>query len=158
MASGDTLCVFTSVANEPPTTNYALFAALNAHPVLAFTINTNQEGKFTGVLSPHYTGGGITAYIHYSCAANTNNVTWGVSFDALPATAPTNTDNYAAEQTTTNAVPGTANTLAVVSIAFTNGAQIDSLAAGNAFHLKIRRTDNSANGDAHLIAIELKET
>lgn len=159
MASGDTLAVFTATCNEPPTTNYALFVAQNAHPVLGFTINLNQEGKFTGVLPQHYSGGGITAYIHYSMAtATSGNVTWAISFDALPATAPMGADNYAAEQSNTSAVPGTANLLAVVSIPFTNGAQIDSMLVGNAFHMKIRRTDNSATGDAYLVGVELRET
>lgn len=159
MASGNSLVILTAIANEPPVSNYALFSSLNGYPVLAFTINLSQEGKFTAVLPQHYSGGGITAYVHYSMAtATSGNVTWAVSFDALPANAVANADNYAAEQTSTSAVPGTANRIAVVSIPFTDGAQIDSIAIGNAFHLKIRRTDNSAAGDAHLIAVELRET
>jgi hypothetical protein len=48
----------------------------------------------------------------------------------------------------------------VTSVAFTDGAEIDSLVAGEAFRLLVRRdtaTDTAA-GDAELLRVELKET
>jgi len=48
------------------------------------------------------------------------------------------------------------------TIAFTNGAQMDSLAAGESFRLRIYRDANNGDddmaGDAQLLRIEIQET
>ena len=50
------------------------------------------------------------------------------------------------------------------SIAFTDGAQMDSLSAGEAFRLKLRRDADGTSGtddvttDAELLLVEVKET
>ena len=50
------------------------------------------------------------------------------------------------------------------AITFTNGAQMDSLAVGEPYRLKVRRDADGTSGtddvatDAQIIAIEIKET
>jgi hypothetical protein len=48
----------------------------------------------------------------------------------------------------------------VTNVAITNGANMDSVAVGEAFRLRIRRdvTNDTAAGDAELLAVEVKET
>ena len=48
----------------------------------------------------------------------------------------------------------------VVSISFTDGADMDSVAAGEAFRLKVTRdgVSDTAAGDAELMAVEIRET
>lgn len=62
------------------------------------------------------------------------------------------------------AANGTSGITTDVSIAFTSGAQMDSLAAGERFRLKIRRDADGTSGtddiatDAELFAVHIKET
>ena len=50
----------------------------------------------------------------------------------------------------------------MASIAFADGAEMDSVAAGNAFRVQITRDANNAadtaTGDAELVAVHIKET
>jgi hypothetical protein len=65
-------------------------------------------------------------------------------------------------QAVTDAAPGTSGYVTIASIAFTDGAQMDSVAAGEGFRLSvIRDADNGSDtmtGDAELWAVEIKET
>ena len=57
-------------------------------------------------------------------------------------------------------VPGTSGHVDITNVAVTDGANLDSIAVGESFRLRIRRnvaTDTAA-GDAELVAVELKET
>lgn len=56
-------------------------------------------------------------------------------------------------------VPGTSGLVDVVSVAFTAGADMDSVAAGESFRLKVTRdaASDTATGDAELIKVELRE-
>ena len=55
-------------------------------------------------------------------------------------------DSFAAFQAAGGTAPGTAGQVIKVSVAFTNGAQMDSLAAGEPFRLKIRSDADGTSG------------
>lgn len=166
MASGDTLCVWTVLANEPPSSNYATLALRNGHPVLQFDDTTDETAIFSGVLPRNYAGGGITAYVHYSMASATSGkVRWEVSVERIgDAQQDIDSDGFASAQAVNvSAVDGTSGNVDIASIAFTAGAQMDSVAVGELFRIKVQRkpsdtTNDTATGDAELLAIELKET
>jgi hypothetical protein len=73
-------------------------------------------------------------------------------------------DSFAAFQSAGGTAPGTSGQVIKVDVAFTNGAQMDSLAAGELFRLKIRRDADGTSGtddittDAELLAVLIKET
>lgn len=163
MASGQTLCIFTPLQNEPTTTNYATLNVRNQHPVLEFDTTTQETAIFTGVVPRHYAGGGITVYLHWMAASATSGTGgWDVSFERMSdATTDLDADSFASAQTVTAAtVPGTSGVVSVTNVAVTNGANMDSIAVGEAFRLRIRRdvANDTAAGDLHLLAVELKET
>jgi hypothetical protein len=164
MASGNTLLVFTALANEPPATAYATLDLRNNHPVLNFDATTNESAVFRGVLPRHYGGGGITVYLHVAFAsATTNEARFDVSFERIgDAQQNIDSDGFASAQSVDVTAPATSGNVKIANIAFTNGAQIDSIAAGEMFRLKVTRdasnVNDDATGDAQLIAIELKET
>jgi hypothetical protein len=69
-------------------------------------------------------------------------------------------DSFAAVQSVDNTVvPGTSGNVDVVSVPFTNGAQMDSCAAGEVCRIKITRdaASDTDNTDAELVAAELRE-
>ena len=163
MAAGDTLLVFTPLANEPPAANYATLDVRNGHPVLDFDASTNESAMFTGVLPRHYAGGGVTVYLHYSMSsAEADTVDWDVAFERIgDQQQDLDSDGFAAVQSVDNTtVPGTTGLVDIVSVAFANGAEMDSVAVGEAFRLSVTRdaTNDDAAGDAELVAVELRET
>jgi len=164
MASGDTLAIFGPAANEPPASNYAALFVRNGHLVLAFDTTTQQIAIFTGVMPRNYGGGGITVYTSWMAAtATSGTIGWDATFERdNAANHDLDSDAFATAQTITAAtVDGTSGKVTVTSVAITAGAAgTDSVAAGDAFRIRIRRdvANDNAAGDAHLLSVELKET
>lgn len=166
MASGNTLARFFPNQNEPPSASFATLDIRNQHPVLDFDDTSDENAVFSDVLDRAYASGGITAYIHYSMTSDiTNKVRWDIALERIgDGQQDTDSDGFASAQTVNvAAVPGTSGHVDIVSIAFTDGAQIDSIAVGELYRIKVTRkpsdtTNDTASGDAELHAVELKET
>jgi hypothetical protein len=163
MASGDTLCIFTPLHNEPPSSNPATLDTRNQHPVLDFDASTNESAVFSSVMPRIYGGGGVTVYLHYAMsAATSNDIDWDAAFERIgDQQQDIDSDGFAAVQSVDNTtVPGTSGLVDIVSVAFTNGAQMDSIAVGEGFRLKVTRdaASDTATGDAELLFVEIKET
>lgn len=165
MASGNTLVVLTPLSNEPPATIYATLDTRNAHPVLDFDATTNELAVFTGVMPRHYAGGGVTVYLHWSASTDTNAAHycyWDAAFERIAQNdLDIDADSFAAVQSVDNTSPNaTSGKTTVAAISFTNGAQMDSVVAGDLFRLQITRdaANDDMTGDAELLGIEIKET
>jgi len=164
MASGETLLVFTPHMNEPPSSNGATIDYRNQHPVLDFDASTNESAVFTGVMPRHYSGTtGVTVYIHYAMSSATSgDIDWDVSWERIgDQQLDIDSDSFASVNSVDNTtVPGTSGNVDIVSVAFTDGADMDSCAVGESFRLKLTRdaSSDSASGDAELVAVEVKET
>jgi hypothetical protein len=166
LASGNTLVIWGPSANEPPTSNYATLDTRNAHLVLDFDDTTDETAVFSAIMPRNYATGGVTLYIHYSMTSDTaNKVRWEASFERVgDGQQDTDSDSFAtAQAVNVAAVPGTSGHVDIVTIAFTEGAQMDSVAVGEKFRLKVQRkpsdtTNDTATGDAELHWLELKET
>jgi len=166
MSSGDTLAVFTPLHNEPPSAAYMTLDVRNGHPVLDADGATDEEAVFTGILPRHYAGGGLTVYLHVMfSSATSGNAYWQAAFERMDdGTLDTDADSFAAFQGAAGNPNGTSGIMTLVTITFTSGAQMDSLAAGEMFRLKVRRDADGSVGtddvttDAELVGIEIKET
>ena len=163
MASGDTLVVFTALHNEPPSSDFATLDTRNSHPVLDFDDEIKEAAVFRGIMPRHYGGGGVTVYLHYALSsAITGDTDWDASFERIgDQQQDLDADVFAAANSVdTTTVPGTSGDVDIVSIAFTDGAEMDSIAVGSSFRLKIERDspNDSASGDAELVAVGIKET
>lgn len=163
MASGDSLLIFLPMHNEPPGSNYATLDLRNAHPVLDFDASANESAVFTGVMPQSYDGGGVTVYLHYAMSsAVANTVDWDVAWEKIgDQQLDIDGDSFAAVNSVDDTtVPGTSGLVDVVSVAFTDGVDMDSVAAGESFRLKVTRdaVSDDATGDAELVAVELRES
>jgi len=164
MASGDTLLVFMPYNNEPPSSNYATLDVRNLHPCLDFDATTNESAVFSAVMPQHYAGTtGVTVYLHYAMSSATaNTVDWDVAFERIgDQQLDIDGDDFAAVNSVDDTtVPGTSGLVDIVSVAFTNGADMDSVAVGELFRLKVTRdaASDDATGDAELYAVEIRET
>ena len=164
MASGDTLLIFTPHHAEAPATSFATYDTRNQHPVLDFDAAADESTIFTAVMPRHYAGGGVTVTLHLTDTNDTNAAHasyWDVSFERLTAQ-DLDADSFAAAQSNHAHPNGTSGIPVTCEIAFTDGAQMDSVAAGEAFRLKVTRdADNGSDdwaNDAELLAVELRES
>ena len=164
MSSVNTLLIFHPYNNEPPSANYATLDTRNAHPVLDFDAGTDESAVFTAIMPRAYAGGGVTVYLHLTDTADTTTAHksyWDVSFERMTEQ-DIDSDSFAAAQSGNVSPNGTSGIPVVLTIAFTDGAQIDSVAAGELFRLKVTRDANNGSddwdGDAELLAVEIKET
>lgn len=163
MASGNTLLTFTPLSSIAPSSLYANFNTRNGHLVLEFDASVDWATFFENILPRHYAGGGLTLYLHWMAAtATTGNVIWNAAFEALSAQ-DADSDGFASAQASSaDACNGTSGIESISTITFTNGAQMDSIAAGESFRLKISRdADNGSDtmaGLAQLTRVEIKET
>ena len=163
MASGDSLILFHPYNNEPPAANYATLDTRNGHVVLDFDPTTNESAVFSAIMPRNYAGGGITVYIHYAMtSAEADTVDWDVAFERIgDGLLDIDGDSFAAVNSVDNTtVPGTTGLVDIVSVTFTDGADMDSVAVGEAFRLQITRdaVSDDAGGDAELVMVEIKET
>lgn len=164
MASGDTLLIWTPLANEPPAVNFATLDTRNSHVVLDFDTTTGESAVFRGVMPRHYAGTtGVTIYVHYAMTSATSGTCgWLTAFERVSdSQQDIDADGFATANTLTAVtVPATSGHVDISNVAHTNGAQMDSVAVGEGFRLKITRdvANDTAAGDAELWAIELKET
>lgn len=165
MASGDVLYALTPQANEPPSSNFATLDLRNYHLVLDFDDTTDEAAVFKFYLPPYYSGGGLTVEIFASfTSATSNNVVWEAAIERVTdSNQDIDSDGFASAQSSgAVAVPGTSGHVKKFTVAFTSGAQMDSLAAGEWGRLKINRDANNgsdnATGDAELWSVTIKET
>jgi hypothetical protein len=148
--------------NEPPASNYATLDLRNQRPVLDFDTTTQEAAIFSGVLSSAYAGGGITVDIYcMATSATTGTIGWDVAIERIDTSSlDTDSDSFASAQTVTAVtVPGTSGQILKMSVNISNGANMDSLAAGEAFRLRIRRdvANDNAAGDAELLSVTMRE-
>lgn len=149
------IAVFTPLNNQPPATNYATLSTRNSHPILQFDTTTQEGAVFGGVMPYDYANGSIRVTIWASLASATSGTLgWVIAFETLNGL-DTDADSFASDQTATAAtVPATSGQPMTHQVTFTQ-AQADSVAAGDAFRLRIRRdvTNDTAAGDAELIRV-----
>lgn len=166
MASGDSLCVFKPAMAELPASNHATFDLRNTVLVLDFDDSTDETAYFRGVMPRHYDGGGVTVSVRWAATSATSG---SISLDAAFASISDDADDIdtLSFASTNNANPTAASAsgeVDYVDIAFTDGADMGNVAAGEEFWLLIRRdadgttsTDDMV-GDMELIGVEIRET
>lgn len=163
MASGDTLLIFDAASGQQPVSNPSTWDIRNGRTCLDFDASTDESVLFHGVLPRNYGGGGITVTLHWrATSATSGTVRWTTSFER--GNTDIDSDSFATANTAGGAANGTSGTSTATSIAHANGSEIDSLAAGEEFWLKVSRDADGTSGtddmtgDAELYAVELKET
>ncbi len=166
MASGDTLVVFTALQNEPPAANFATLDTRNSIPVLDFDDTTAETAEFSGVMPRHYAGTtGITVTLGWMATDTTvtpHVVDWDVAFKSVSDDADDlDSKAYAAVNSNDDEQEASASgEVKYSTITFTDGADMDSVAAGEYFRMKVTRdaTNDTLTDDAELVFAEIRET
>lgn len=175
MASSDTLCVFTALNGIAGDADYATLGTIltasadepdNILYVLNFDPGSTEEYiYFQGFMPRHYDGGGVTVTLGWSSDATSGNVIWGVAFKSVSDDADDLDSKAFADpnESAADATASAAGEVAYTTIAFTDGADMDSVAAGEMFWLEVHRSSADASdtldaNDAELHFIEIRET
>ena len=166
MATTNFLASFTATNNVPPSTIFATLDTRNAHACLDFDGATDEEAVFEAVLPNNYAGGGLTIDTYWSfTSATTGSLRVQTSIERIDAsTLDIDADSFATANSAGGTAPGTSGQVIKVTITHTSGAEMDSLSAGEAFRLKIRRDADGTSGtddittDAELLRCVIKET
>jgi len=168
MASGDSLIAFFAWDGSPPATNGATFGTIigtstnnEVFSVANFDDTTAEFLDFTGIMPQHYTGGGLTCTVVFAHANNSSGPTWELAFrrinddaEDLDTTAHTYVYNTVAA-----GVPTVVGEVGYDNVTFTDGADMDSVVAGELFNLRVSRdVASGGTGDARLLSIHIKET
>lgn len=166
MASGNTLVVFGAVDAIAATATFdTRTMATGFMPVLDFDPSTDEYAIFGGFMPRHYSGGGVTVTIGYmaTASATSGDVIWDVAFKSVTDDADDlDTKVFAAVNSVTDTTANVNGEVAYATVTFTDGADMDSVAAGEYFQLYINRDANNASDtmttDAELVFIEIRET
>lgn len=141
-----------------PASDPAAASSRNAHPILAFDTTTAESVVFHEVLSNDYAAGDIVVDIDWVAAsATTGGVTWGVEFERIADSGTDiDSDSFASQQTGNSDTNGTSGIVTRTSITLSQ-AQADSVAAGDAFRLRLQRVtgdgDDDMSGDAQVLRV-----
>ena len=165
MASGDTLGFFPASAGQPPAASYATPDQRNSIFVLDFDAAADESTVFLGVLPSNYAGGGLTIITDWmATSATSGSIRVQTQIERWNAADDHDADAFAAAQSAGATVSGTSGIDFPITTTHTSGAQMDSLAAGERFRLKVTRdadgtsgTDDAA-GDGELVSVTIKET
>jgi hypothetical protein len=133
-------------------------------PVLDFDDTTVEYADFYCVMPSHYGGGGVTLTIVWSAAEASNVAAWSIAFRRVADDAEdldTTAQTYDYNETADLTAPSVIGEVAYDTLAFTDGADMDSVTANDYFILRVSRTaptGTDITGDCSIHAIHIKET
>lgn len=167
MASGDTLAVFFPQDGEPPSSAYATLDTRNGVAVLDFDDTTDESVEFGGFMPRHYDAGGVTVTLGFMSTDTTitagHQARWDCAFKSVTDDADDlDTKAFAAVNSASSDEASASGEVKYITIAFTDGADMDSVAAGEYFRMIVTRdadhADDDLTGDCELVFVEIRET
>ena len=147
---------------EPPTSNFATIYSRNGHPTLEFGGDVCAAWSF--VMPNWYGGNGVTVDIWYVATETSNDTDWDGSWERIATTQDIDSDSFAtAISADNNNNSATSGIPTKISIAFTDGAQMDSCAAGELCRFRLCRdatsdTSNTTFPNIELLGGQIRET
>ena len=166
MASGDTLLILAAQAALPPSSGSVATASRRGGTGpfhYAFDAATAEIMDWLCTMPAHYDGGGIDVSLRWAAAtAVANDVVWAAAISRHQDDVDDlDTDSLSGQNTVTATAPSASGEKSYDSIAFTDGADMDSVAAGEDFKLRITRLATAGGdtmaGDAELYMIHITE-
>jgi hypothetical protein len=145
-----------------PSTSFMTWDNTYGRLVLLAPESVDRYVDFTGVLD-HYGGGGLTVDIFWTSNGTSGNVIWQAAVERFQeGTLVVTSDSFASYNSVTDAAQGVANVANKATITFTDGADMDSLADGEMFRIRVQREGTNAsdttNTDTRLFGIRVVET
>jgi hypothetical protein len=151
-----TYAVFTPMTSQPPASNYATLDTRNSIAVLDFDDSTEESAFWVGAMpeAASLASGLIVNIFFMATSATSGDARFGAQFERM------NTDEDSDSfDTATEATVATSGTSGIVTKLAITCTTIDSIAAGEAYRLKIYRDTSGADtitGDVEVVAVELR--
>lgn len=166
MATTNVLAHFTALSNQRPSSAFATNITRNSHAALAFDGSTDEEAIFAHTLPSNYAGGGLTIETFWSfTTATSGSLRVQTSIERIDLSSlDIDADSFATANSAGGTAPATSGQVIKVTTTHASGAEMDSLAAGEPYRLKIRRDADGTSGtddittDAELLRVVVKET
>jgi hypothetical protein len=152
-----TYAVFTPDNNQPTATAFATIDTRNSIAVLDFDDAATESAVFVGILpeAADVTSGLIVSLRWMATTATSGDVRWSVAWEK--SNTDLDSDSFDTATAATATADGTSGIVTVTNITCTN---IDSLAAGDLFRLRVQRVGgdgaDTMTGDAELVAVEVR--
>ncbi len=152
-----TYATFTATDNQPTATAFATLDTRNSIAVLDFDDAATESAVFVGILPEAASlGSGLIVSLRWmATTATSGDVRWSVAWEK--STTDLDSDSFDTATAATVTTNGTSGIVTVTNITCTN---IDSLAAGDLFRLRVQRLGadgaDSMTGDAELVAVEIR--
>lgn len=167
MASGDFMARFHPHSGTYPTSNFATPDQRNGHPVLDFDASTDETVYFTNVLPANYAGGGLTVHLSVAASTATSGASrWQVNIERVNSGGPDiDADSFSGTDGSVGiTASGTSGIPTEGTTTHSSGANMDSLAAGEPYRLRVKRDADGTSGtddmtgDAELVDCWITET
>ena len=165
MASGDLLAAFMAKEADWPASGAA---PVSRDADYGYFVEhddaTDSYVIFDGVLSGDYAGGGVDVEFRYLMAGpNTTDVAvLSAAFQSLADGDDKSGSVTWTPNTANETVPDAAEEIDIATIAFTHGADMASVAAGQPFRLRVGRVgsngSDTAAGDLRVLAVRILES
>lgn len=157
---------FTAQQAFLPAASYATHDTRNTHPVLDFDAAADECAYFGGFLSSNYASNGLTVTLAWLATSATTGATgWLVSIEAHPDDAlDLDSDSFVADNSASATTASATGEVQYTDITFTDGADMDSLAAGESYRLRVCRDGDGSvvtddmTGDAELYRVVVRES
>jgi hypothetical protein len=152
-----TYAVFTPDNNQPTATAFATLDTRNSIAVLDFDDAATESVVFVGILPEAASlGSGLIVSLRWmATTATSGDVRWSVSWEK--SNTDLDSDSFDTATAATATADGTSGIVTVTNITCTN---IDSLAAGDLYRLRVQRVGgdgaDTMTGDAELVAVEIR--
>lgn len=156
---------FTAPQAFLPAASFATQDTRNTHPVLDFDAAADECAYFGGYLNSTYAGGGLNVVLAWMATSATTGATgWLVSIEAHPDDAlDLDADSFVADNSSSATTASASGEVQYTTISFTDGADMDSLAAGESYRLRVCRDGDGSvvtddmTGDAELYKVLVLE-
>ena len=170
MASGDTLLILRPGNGVPTATASAGLTSIAgaSSPAERFTVLAYDDGAtlehfdFPLIMPQSYGGGGLTLRFLSGAAAATGTYIIGAALRRIEDDTDdldTSAHTYDYNNTSAITAPSAIGEIGYDTLTFSSGADMDSVAAGDMFILRIRVDgDTTITGDTYLHQIEVRET
>ena len=151
--------IFTPMTSQPPASNFATLDTRNSIAVLDFDASTDESIFWVGIMPEAASlASGLVVRIHWTATSATSGTCrWGAQIERMNT--DIDSDSFDTAATAAGTANGTSGVITVTEITLTN---IDSVAAGEAFRLKVYRDADGTSGtddmtgDAELVCVELR--
>ncbi len=146
-----------------PASAPAAATSRNEHPLIAYDATIAEKVVFHGVMSNDYQSGS-NLLIDIDWVADTaviDGVTWGVEIEAIATGGhDIDADSFATQKIGTSTTSGTVGIVTTTTITLTN-AEADTIAASDAFRLRVERVTGDSGddmlGDAQLLRVQARQ-